>query len=146
MNARTTVFSLAIMKQFWRCSIYFLLFKKIHCMSSVESVTTYLLYRDMLNILYFNAKCWKAFIHSHVQHILHLVVQLTSLPQMLIVSLIQNILLSGGYLMCREEICHVWQLEDQIKLHDCIPWRMTKCWNIPNQALCGRQCHLYTWS
>jgi len=60
----------------------------------------------------------KAVVYSQVEDVLHLTVKLTPVSSVLIVTLVQTVVLSGGYLVIREELSHVWKLEDQIKFHD----------------------------
>jgi len=60
----------------------------------------------------------KAVIYSQIQDVLHLTVKLTPLSSVLIVTMVQTVVISGGYLVIRDELSHVWKLEDQIKFHD----------------------------
>jgi hypothetical protein len=57
-------------------------------------------------------------IYSQIQDVLHLTVNLTPFSPVLIVTLVQTVVHSGGNLVIREELSHVGQLEDQIKFHD----------------------------
>jgi hypothetical protein len=56
----------------------------------------------------------KAVVYSQIQDVLHLTVKLTPVSFVLIVTLVQTVVLSGGYLVFRQELSHVWKLEDQI--------------------------------
>jgi len=60
----------------------------------------------------------KAVIYSQIQDVLHLTVKLTPVSSVLIVTLVHTVVLTGGYLVIRQELSHIWKLEDQIKFHD----------------------------
>jgi hypothetical protein len=86
----------------------------------------------------------KAIIYSQIQNVFQLTVKFTPVSSVFVVTLVQKVVLSGGYLVIREELSHVWKLEDQIKFHYLVPWWTTKCWNIPHHSFRVRESHLST--